>query len=120
MHVDLSGLTEEIFDAMWPWVLGCSGLLGAFGFVSRIPAKRGHWSVLILAAPPLLIGACCIASISSQLEVEDFRNKLTLLFIVPSLLLFALGVVSVTRRAICWRLKKAQASQEKTAACSVR
>ena len=123
--MDLSGLIELIFDDMWPWVLGCSGLLGTFGFVSLIPAKRGHWSALILAAPPLLIGVfftlgSTVGAIQPRPHLEYFWNKLTLLFIVPSLLLFALGVVSVRGWAICRWLKKAQATHENTAACSVR
>ncbi len=43
-------------DELFAWLIAVGFVLVVLGFVSFIPARRGHWSALLLAAPSLLVG----------------------------------------------------------------
>ena len=106
---------HQAFYELGPWLLGCLLVIGIFGLVSLVPARRGHWSALILAAPPLLVGAYFIwGLVACLMDVSQRKNlwsEYNLVF-VPFPLLFVLGVVSVRRWAMCRRVKRAQPNQD--------
>jgi hypothetical protein len=96
MHIlasDFSGLA---------WIiLAIPASLAALALVSFIPASRGHWSALLLAAAPVLLGS----GIAGLLIFASARSghmplaMVALLLAPPVLGILSIGVWSERRRS---------------------
>jgi hypothetical protein len=105
---EIADMVDDIlFDGIWPWYLGCFSVLVVLGLVSLIPARRGHWSALVLAAPPLVIGVYVIGSLAVAILRDPGMDKLRLFFLSFSIPIF-IAAVSVRFWAVQRRFRKGQ------------
>ena len=88
------------FDALLPWIFGIPLALVVLGFVSFIPALRGHWSALLLAAPSVLIGGALTWSIVTDTRKDTLIPALWVFFPAPLVVgLAAITLWFIRRRA---------------------
>lgn len=55
-RLSVSMIMSMSIEALFAWLIIIGLVLVVLGFVSFIPARRGHWSAPLLAAPSVLIG----------------------------------------------------------------
>ena len=95
MHI----LASDFSGLVWIFLAIPMALL-ALAVVSFVPASRGHWSAVLLAAPPVLLGLLFAALLIS----DSARSGLTpaamcaLLLAPPVIGILSLGVWSERRR----------------------
>lgn len=86
------------FDGLLPFIFGIPLALVALGFISLIPAFRGHWSAVLLAAPSVLIGLVLTWSIVAASRPDQLIPALWVIFPAPLIV----GVSSIA----LWALRR--------------
>jgi len=90
------------FDALLPIIFGIPIALVGLGFVSFIPAYRGHWSAVLLAAPSVLIGAMLTWGIITDSRPDQLIPALWVFFPAP----LVVGVAAISLWAVRRRSRR--------------
>lgn len=93
------------FDALLPIIFGIPVAFVGLGFVSFIPAFRGHWSAVLLAAPSVVIGAMLTWGIVNDSRPDQLIPALWIFFPAP----LVVGVTSIILWAVRRRSRRSQA-----------
>ena len=90
------------FDALLPIIFGIPIALVALGLLSFIPAFRGHWSAVPLAAPSVLIGLMLTWGIITDSRPDQLIPALWVFFPAP----LVVGVAAISLWAVRRRSRR--------------